>query len=130
VEHVNFMLHYQYRTGFAMRVATKAVFWLTCLAVVAIAVAPRGSLPSNVFAWWDKAQHVAAFATLMLLGRWAYPDSKFALPLGLLALGAGIEIVQSVTGWRTGDLADWVADAAGVALVWLMPPGRVWRSVV
>lgn len=50
-----------------MRVATKVVFWLTCLSVVAIAVAPGGSLPSHVFEWWDKAQHAAAFATLMLL---------------------------------------------------------------
>lgn len=130
MEHVNFMLHHQYRMGFAMRVATKAVFWLTCLAVVAIALAPGGSLPSHVFEWWDKAQHAAAFATLMLLGRWAYPDSKFALPMGLLALGAGIEIVQAVTGWRTGDLADWVADAVGVALVWLVPPRRVCRGVM
>jgi hypothetical protein len=124
------MLHYQYRTGLAMRVATKALFWLTCLAVVAIAFAPSGSLPSHVFEWWDKAQHAAAFATLMLLGRWAYPESKFALPLGLLALGAGIEIGQAVTGWRKGDLADWVADAVGVAVVRLMQPGRVRLRVV
>ncbi len=113
-----------------MRVATKAVFWLTCLAVVAIALAPRGSLPSHVFEWWDKAQHAAAFATLMLLGRWAYPDSKLALPLGLLALGAGIEMAQALMGWRTGDFADWVADAVGVTLVWLLQPGKVWRSVM
>ena len=81
-------MDYQYRTAFAMRVATKVLFWLTCLAVMAVAVAPRGSLPSHVFEWWDKAQNVAAFATLMLLGRWAYPDSRFALPMGLPGLGS------------------------------------------
>lgn len=75
----------------------------------AAVLAPRGSLPSHVL-----------FSTLMLLGRWAYPDSKLVLLLGLLALGAGIEVAQEFTGWRTGDLADWVADAVGVALVWVM----------
>ena len=103
---------------------------MTCLAVVAISLAPRGSLPAHVFEWWDKAQHAAAFATLMLLGCLAYPDSKLALPLGLLTLGAGIEMAQALTGWRTGDFADWVADAVGVTLVWLLQPGRVWRSVM
>ena len=60
------------------------------------------------------------FSTQMLLRRWAYPDGKLVLLLGLLALGVGIEVAQEVTGWHTGDLADWVADAVGVALVWVM----------
>ena len=36
--------------------------------------------------------------------------------MGLLVFGALIEVAQSSTGWRNGDLLDLLADAAGVWL--------------
>jgi len=38
--------------------------------------------------------------------------------VGLLLLGAVIEVAQAATGWRVGDVADWVADAVGVGLAY------------
>jgi hypothetical protein len=75
----------------------------------------------------DKMQHVIAFATLGLLGGWAYPGSavlQFVLRLSLF--GAFIELVQAIPALhRDSDVLDWVADtiacAAALALV------RWWR---
>lgn len=67
----------------------------------------------------DKIQHIAAFATLGLLGMWAYPLVK---PLKLLVwlslFGALIEVVQAIPVLhRDSDPLDWLADfiASGLA---------------
>jgi VanZ family protein len=89
-------------------------FWLAAVVVGALSLTPVQHLPPQVFDIWDKAQHAAGFAVLALLGRLAYPNATFALVLGLLGYGAAIELAQSATGWRSGDVQDWLADAAGV----------------
>lgn len=71
----------------------------------------------------DKALHAAAlfcFALLLDLAslrrfwQWKVPV--------LLAYGALIEVAQSFTPWRFFSGADFVADAAGILLYWL-----VWK---
>ena len=103
-------------------------FWLACLAVGAMSLTPVQHLPPQVFDIWDKAQHAAGFAVLALLGRLAYPKALTRLMLGLLSYGAAIEIAQAATGWRSGDVQDWLADAigvvAGLALCAAWPLGR------
>ena len=89
-------------------------FWLACIAVGAMSLTPVQHLPPQVFDIWDKAQHAAGFAVLALLGRLAYPRALISLVLGLLSYGAAIELAQSATGWRYGDVQDWLADAIGV----------------
>jgi VanZ family protein len=69
----------------------------------------------------DKLQHIAAFATLALLGSWAFSTRKWlALLVSLSLFGAVIEAVQAIP-WlhRDSELLDWVADtvAAGVVLL-------------
>jgi hypothetical protein len=52
-----------------------------------------------------------------LLGLAAYPATPaLRLSLWLLTLGGAIELAQSATGWRHGDLLDLLADATGIAL--------------
>lgn len=103
-------------------VVARLAFWVCLLAVVALSLTPVQHLPQQVFSLWDKAQHAGGFAVLTLLGLWAYPHRVTALLVAMLALGVGIELAQAATGWRYGDVADWVADAVGVAAAY-----TVWR---
>jgi VanZ family protein len=64
----------------------------------------------------DKLVHAGLFALLAFTGRWAGARLR---PLAvLLALYAAVsEVVQEVTPLnRTGSVADWLADAAGLLL--------------
>jgi VanZ family protein len=76
----------------------------------------------------DKVQHIAAFATLTLLGSFAYPRAGlFKLLAGLSLFGALIEIVQAIPALhRDSDVLDWLADTVAVAVVLLIV--RWWRS--
>jgi VanZ family protein len=73
-------------------------------------------LPSGLFDWWDKAQHVFAFFCLSSLGILAYQKAVVKLAIGLLLYGALIEVLQWITGWRSGQLADRVADGIGIVI--------------
>lgn len=99
----------------------RTTFWAFLLAVVVLSLLPGDRLPA-VFAWWDKAQHALGFALLTGLGLAAYAHTRWRLPVGLLLLGAAIEIAQGASGWRTGDWQDLLADAIGILGAWLL-----WR---
>lgn len=100
----------------------RVAFWACLLGVVVLSLTPVQQLPPQVLNLWDKAQHAGGFAVLTLLGLWAYPQRAVTLLAAMLALGAGIEVAQAATGWRYGDVADWVADAVGVAAAYAL-----WR---
>lgn len=90
--------------------------WLLGLALAAtlvLSLLPPSGIP-QVLSFWDKAQHALGFAVLAWLAaasglRWRN------IALGLLVWGALIEVLQSLTTWRQGDVWDWVADAIGIA---------------
>ena len=46
----------------------------------------------------------------------AFPRHARTVLLSLALLGVGIEVAQWLTGWRTGDWHDWVADCVGIAI--------------
>ena len=94
----------------------RIVFWPSCFIFGFLCVIPTVYLPSGLFDWWDKAQHVLAFFCLSGLGILGYPKSITKVSLGLVMYGGLIEIIQSLTGWRSGDLADWLADDIGILL--------------
>lgn len=100
----------------------RLVFWSACAVILILSLSPAEHLPEQLFSIWDIAQHALAFAGLMVLGLWAYPSRGKPLAIGLLAYGLGIEFAQAATGWRYGEAADLMADAVGIALVW------VWRQ--
>ncbi len=113
----------------------RALFAAAAATVLVLSLTPVAHLPSQVFDLWDKAQHAGGFAALTVLACWAWPGSVSRVVFGLLLYGLLIEVAQSATGWRHGDLWDWVADATGVcagvlfsfaALRWA-PTGRSSR---
>lgn len=70
----------------------------------------------------DKVQHIIAFATLALLGSFAYPRTALIrLLAGLSLFGALIEVVQAIPMLhRDSDLLDWLADTIAVLVVLLV----------
>ena len=77
---------------------------------------PTIYLPSELFVWWDKAQHVIAFFFLSILGILAHQKFMDKIVIGLFLYGGLIEILQWVTGWRSGEFIDWLADGMGIML--------------
>jgi hypothetical protein len=69
----------------------------------------------------DKVQHIIAFATLSVLGTFAYPATALLqLLLRLSLFGAAIEVVQAIPALhRDSDVVDWFADTLAVAAVLL-----------
>jgi VanZ family protein len=100
-----------------MRTIWRLAFWITLLAVTAGSLAPVDRLPSQTLDIWDKAQHSIGFLVLTLLALPAHP-TLHAMIWGILlaAYGAIIEWLQHLSGWRTGDPLDWLADAIGIAV--------------
>lgn len=97
----------------------RLLFWGAALFAFVMAVIPHPpELPGNPS---DKLQHIAAFATLGVLGVWAYARlSLLWLFAGLAGFGALIEIVQAIPVLhRDSDIKDWVADVIAAAVVLL-----------
>ncbi|HWI82211.1 VanZ family protein [Ramlibacter sp.] len=91
-------------------------FWLCLGAVLVLALMrPTHFMPST---GWDKANHALAFAVLAILGCLSYPGRGPRVLAGLLAYGALIELLQTLTGYRSGEWLDLVADTIGLALGW------------
>lgn len=96
----------------------RLIFWSALLGIGVLALLPPKHLQLPLFNVWDKAQHFLAFVVLTFLGIWAYAAAMTRV-LGCLVLyGALIEWVQFLSGWRSGDWHDWMADAAGVFVGW------------
>ena len=64
--------------------------------------------------FWGEKAHILAFAVLSFLGLWVYPNRPYHVLSGLLVLGAGIELAQAATSWRTADHGDLVMDIVGL----------------
>jgi VanZ family protein len=89
---------------------------LLTLLVVIGSLVPARDLPRLFLS--DKLQHLLAYLALALwFGGLMAPRRYLPLALGLLALGAGIEIVQGLMGLgREADWRDFLADALGIGL--------------
>jgi len=90
------------------------------LVMTILFLVPQQFVSSGIFDWWDKAQHALAFGVLMLLGFLAYPRAFWKVAIALILYGVAIEVIQSWTGWRSGEVLDAVADAVGVLLMGLL----------
>jgi VanZ family protein len=104
----------------------RAAFWVAAAFAFVMAVLPHPpEVPGNPN---DKVQHIAAFATLSLLGSFAYPrTSLINLLLRLSLFGAFIEVVQAIPVLhRDSDVWDWAADTVAVIVVLLLV--RFWRK--
>lgn len=97
---------------FAIRIA-RVVFWISLMAVLALATYPTEVLPDY---YSDKSQHIAAFAALTALALFSYPHTGLLrIGAALILFGGLIELIQMVPAiGRDGDLKDFVADIAAV----------------
>jgi hypothetical protein len=104
----------------------RAAFWAAAAFAFVMAVLPHPpAVPGNPN---DKVQHITAFATLSVLGTFAYPrTSLINLLLRLSLFGAFIEVVQAIPVLhRDSDVWDWADDTIAVIVVLLLV--RFWRK--
>lgn len=101
------------RTDNVRSTLLRIAFFIALLSSFAVALAPSPDLPSEID-HADKIVHFAAYFGLGALGLFAWPRHAPWVCLLLLAHGALVELAQSLTTYRQGDLWDWLADAAGV----------------
>jgi VanZ family protein len=105
-----------------------AFFGLTAL-VIWLSVKVPGEGPGIPI--WDKLQHFLAYAVLGVTGALGFPGKKpaFVLALGLVLLGAALEVAQSYVPARDMSLGDGIADLLGVifgvGLGYLVTRGRL-----
>ena len=68
----------------------------------------------------DKVSHFIAYGTLMFWFGMLYLPARqpLALAIALAGMGIGIEFLQKLTGYRSFDVADMLANAIGVAIGW------------
>lgn len=101
----------------------KTLFWLGATALLVLALLPPDvPQPST---GWDKSNHVLGFAVLAFTGLLAYPSQRVAVLSGLLLHGGLIELLQSLTTYRSAEWADFWGDGLGImtglvfATLWL-----------
>ena len=68
----------------------------------------------------DKLGHFAAYGLLMFLFCMAYVSRKqrAMYAAGFILMGIALEFLQGMTGYRTFEVLDMVANTIGVALGW------------
>ncbi len=107
----------------------RILFWAAAIFAFVMAVLPHPpAIPGNPN---DKVQHVAAFATLALLGAWSYVEAPLLqLFAGLSGFGALIEVVQAIPALhRDSDIKDWIADTLACGIVLLLVRWRRTRGL-
>jgi glycopeptide antibiotics resistance protein len=90
------------------------------LVILVIVLSLSPSLPAPVnFPWADKFYHLLAYAVLMLWFAQLHPKCRYRwLACGFIALGIFLEVLQSQSGIRIGEVWDATANSLGVILSW------------
>lgn len=75
----------------------------------------------------DKIGHLAAYGLVTLWFAQVYTarHQRIRLGIAMVALGIAMEYAQRATGYRSFEVADMLADAAGAGLGWLAAPPRL-----
>ncbi len=93
-----------------------ALGWGLVLAVIYLSLTPKP--PSPDISQIDKVGHFLAYASLM--GWWSQIDTRHCrLALLFVLMGLAMEIAQSFSDSRVGDVFDMAANCVGVGLGWL-----------
>lgn len=97
--------------------AARVALAVGSLTVAVLALGPfQGA--ERYFGLNDKAAHALAFGGLLAVSFLAFPRMRRNdLAIAALVLGAGVEVAQ-LFGHRSASVLDWLADAAGVAVVY------------
>lgn len=89
--------------------------WLLVVLVVFLSLTPKAPVVLEV-PGSDKAHHFLAYLLMMLWFCQLYrePRQQFWTGVGLVALGAGLELVQGLLEYRSADVLDGLASGCGV----------------
>ena len=68
----------------------------------------------------DKLVHLSGYAVLMFWWAQVITQRRWRLAAAVILLGAAIELLQGLTPNRQPDLADALANSAGVLIGWLV----------
>ncbi|MDD4882575.1 MAG: VanZ family protein [Gallionellaceae bacterium] len=93
-----------------------AIGWGLVLLVIVLSLIPAPQLPKVGFN--DKIEHMLAYFSLMAWFGQIY-GARLKPVLALLALGATLEVLQGLSGYREMSGLDMLANTAGVTLGWL-----------
>jgi VanZ family protein len=92
-----------------------AIGWLLVLTVIYLSLTPKP--PQTGVTFGDKIGHFAAYASLMFW--WHQVDRNvYRIALTFVLMGLSIEILQSLSGFREGDIFDMAANTVGVGIGW------------
>lgn len=91
--------------------------WTLVALVSVLSLLPHQDLPDIQYN--DKLEHATAYFALMALFGQLYGPRLKPVFL-LLAFGASIEVLQGLSGYRDMSFLDWLADAFGIAVGWLL----------
>ncbi len=99
-----------------IRKIAKTAFFVSLVAVIALSLLPNETRPETGL--WDKWEHILAYGVLVLLGGFGFKGwrSLLVVGIGLVILGAGLELAQSVIPGRGGSIYDAMANFVGVAI--------------
>jgi hypothetical protein len=100
--------------------------WLLVALVITLSlISPPSDLPG--FPGVDKLAHLAAYGVLALWFGFIYlPGPRYVrLSLGLILMGGTLEVIQGISGHRSMDYYDMLANASGVATGWLLAQTRL-----
>ncbi|MEO7152920.1 MAG: VanZ family protein [Burkholderiaceae bacterium] len=100
----------------AARLVWRVALLLLMGVIAWLALTPKP--PPGADLGWDKLNHACAFATLAAAGWFSVRarNARAWLLCGLLIYGGLIEIAQTQVPGRSGEWADLLADAVGLAL--------------
>jgi VanZ family protein len=100
-----------------IRIGLRLAFAAAVIAVVALSLLPRGSLPSVGVS--DKYEHLAAYAVLAANAWMAFPSRRAALWLMLLLplMSVALEFGQTLVPGRSGEAADALVSTLGAYLL-------------
>lgn len=89
--------------------------WLLVVLVVFLSLTPKAPVVLEV-PGSDKVNHVVAYLVMMLWFSQLHrePRRQFWIGVGLIALGAGLELAQGLLMYRSADLLDGLANGCGV----------------
>ena len=96
--------------------------WLGWLMVVSVLVLSLMPLSVDLSEGRDKVSHFVAYGSLMFWFGMLFPGwrNQVISALGFVAMGIAVEYLQRMTGYRSFDVADMVANAIGVTIGWVV----------
>jgi len=95
------------------------IFWVAILMVLLLSLIPLSAPQLSVFTGQDKVHHFVAYGILCFLAIKVYGDrlALWKIALALAFFGLGIEIAQSLTDYRLGEVKDLLANVLGIFAV-------------